>query len=66
MDPRKPGNKNMPDFDSLNDRLIAEEPTGPHLVINTNLDPENSTDNNPYYQGNQTQNPKAFREYFEE
>jgi hypothetical protein len=36
------------------------------LIIKTNLDPEDSTENNPYYQGKETNNPKAFRDYFEE
>lgn len=56
----------MPDFDQLNDRIIAESPAGPHLVIKTNLDPKNSTENNPYYHNEETKNPKQFRDYFEE
>jgi hypothetical protein len=66
MDPRQPGNNKMPDFDKLNDRIIAEQPSEPQFVIKTNLDPENSTENNPYYHGSETKNPKAFRDYFEE
>jgi hypothetical protein len=66
MEPRQPGNNKLPDFDELNDRIIAEQPSGPHLIIKTSLDPEDSTDNNPYYQGKETNNPKAFKDYFEE
>jgi hypothetical protein len=44
------GNKNLPDFDSLSDRVIAEATPEPSIVIKTNLDPENSKENNPYYQ----------------
>ena len=66
MEPRQPGNKKMPDFDQLNDRMIAESPSEPMIVIKTNLDPKDSTENNPYYQNDEVQNPKAFKEYFEE
>lgn len=66
MEPRQPGNKKMPDFDQLNDRVIAESPTEPMLVIKTNLDPKDATENNPYYHNEDAQDPKKFREYFEE
>ncbi|MDF2856469.1 MAG: hypothetical protein K0Q87_2320 [Neobacillus sp.] len=66
MESKLPGNKNMPDFDQLNDRFIAEQPSEPHIIIKTNLDPEDSTENNPYYHGTETKNPKAFKDYFEE
>jgi hypothetical protein len=66
MEPRQPGNNKLPDFDQLNDRIIAEQPSEPHLIIKTNLDPQDSTENNPYYQGKDTSNPKAFKDYFEE
>ncbi|MDQ1003680.1 hypothetical protein QFZ28_004080 [Neobacillus niacini] len=66
MEPRQPGNNKLPDFDQLNDRIIVEQPSGPHLIIKTNLDPQDSTENNPYYQGKETNDPKAFRDYFEE
>lgn len=66
MEPRQPGNNKMPDFDQLNDRIIAENSSGPHLVIKTNLDPKDSTENNPYYQSEAAKNPKQFRDYFEE
>jgi hypothetical protein len=66
MEPRQPGSNNLPDFNELDDRIIAEQPSGPHLIIKTNLDPEDSTVNNPYYQGKEANNPKAFKDYFEE
>lgn len=66
MEPRQPGNNKLPDFDQLNDRIIAEQPAEPHLIIKTNLDPQDSTENNPYYRGEDTSNPKAFKDYFEE
>lgn len=66
MEPKQPGNKKMPDFDKLNDRIIAEIPSQPMLVIKTNLDPKNVTDNNPYYQSRDINDPKEFKDYFEE
>nr|WP_310170242.1 hypothetical protein [Neobacillus niacini] len=63
MEPKKPGNKNFPDFNQLNDRIIAESPSQPILVIKTNLDSKNVTDENPYYQG---ENNKKFKEFFDE
>jgi hypothetical protein len=66
MEPRKPGNKNMPDFDQLNDRIIAESSSSPMLVIKTNLDPKDVTENNPYYQDTEVKNAKRMKEYFEE
>lgn len=66
LEPRQPGNKKLPDFQQLNDRIIAEQPMEPHLIIKTNLDPQDSTENNPYYQGKETSNPKAFKDFFEE
>jgi hypothetical protein len=41
------GNKDMPDFNELNDRVIAEEPKGPFFAIKTNLDIQGVKDN-PY------------------
>ncbi|MGG3466714.1 hypothetical protein ABES02_04070 [Neobacillus pocheonensis] len=66
MEPRQPGNKKMPDFDQLNDRVIAESTSEPMIVIKTNLDPKDSTENNPYYHNGEVRNPKAFKAYFEE
>ncbi|WP_088013536.1 hypothetical protein [Gottfriedia acidiceleris] len=66
-EPLQPGNKKLPDFNELNDRIIAEHgTTGPTLVIKTNLDPKDSTVDNPYYR-NETHTPKKpFKNYFEE
>jgi hypothetical protein len=65
MEP-KPGSKNLPDFDSLNDRIIAEHSSGPMIVIKTNVDPKDSTEDNPYYENKSKTDTKAFRDYFEE
>ncbi|MDE3838941.1 hypothetical protein C0966_06065 [Bacillus methanolicus] len=66
MEPTKPGNKKLPDFDSLNDRIIVTHSSEPMLVIKTNLDPKDSTEDNPYYKNNSRTDTKAFRNYFEE
>jgi UDP-galactopyranose mutase len=66
MEPSQPGNNQMPDFDHLNDRVIAQKTSTPTLVIKTNLDPKYSTENNPYYPDKNAKNPKLFRDYFEE
>ncbi|MFD2442966.1 hypothetical protein ACFSO7_03120 [Bacillus sp. CGMCC 1.16607] len=55
----------MPDFDSLDDRIIAEQPNQPMLVIKTNLDPKDPTENNPYFTSNNHTNKKAFQNYFD-
>ncbi|MBU8878296.1 hypothetical protein BGM26_04755 [Bacillus sp. FJAT-29790] len=66
-EPRQPGNKDLPDFEELNDRLIAERRTsGPTLEIKTNLDPKDSTVDNPYFQNDRNTDLKAFRDYFED
>lgn len=66
-EPKQPGNKELPDFNELNDRLIAERRTsGPTLVIKTNLDPKDSTIDNPYFQNDNKTDTEAFRDYFEE
>lgn len=66
MEPKKPGKEQLPDFDSLNDRVIANSPTGPMLVIKTNLDAKDATENNPYFHDDETKDPKKFKDYFEE
>ncbi|MDQ6597008.1 hypothetical protein E2K98_00630 [Bacillus salipaludis] len=63
MNPKQPGNKKLPDFDKLNDRIIAERPSEPMLVIKTNLDSKNVKEENPYYHG---ENTKEFQEFFDE
>lgn len=65
MEPKQPGNKQMPDFHELTYRMIAEQPSSPMLVIKTNLDPKDSTENNPYCRHNDTKDPNAFKDYFE-
>ena len=66
MEPQQPGNKKMPDFEQLNDRIILESTPTPMIVIKTNLDPKNVTENNPYYQDEEVKDPKAVKDYFEE
>ncbi|WP_040205071.1 hypothetical protein [Neobacillus jeddahensis] len=66
MDPKQPGNKEIPDFKQLNDRVIAESTPTPMIVIKTNLDPKDATENNPYYHNGEVHDPKALKEYFEE
>jgi hypothetical protein len=63
MDRENIGNNNLPDFKQLNDRLIAEPTSEPFLVIKTNLDSENPSVENPYYQ-NKTSNEKELNDYF--
>lgn len=65
-EPQQPGNKKMPKFKNLSDRVIAEAPTGPFLAIKTNLDPKDATEDNPYYQNQQETDKKAFLDFFEE
>lgn len=65
-EPRQPGSKQMPEFKNLSDRMIADKPNGPFLVIKTNLDPKDATEDNPYYQNKQQTDNKAFLDFFEE
>lgn len=66
-EPNQPGNKKLPDFDELNDRVIADQSiSGPTLVIKTNLDPKDSTVDNPYYQHEGKGAKKQFRDFFEQ
>jgi len=46
--------------------MIADRPSSPMLVIKTNLDPKEPTEENPYYQEGETKNLKEFKEYFKE
>ncbi|KOP83013.1 hypothetical protein ACFFHH_07010 [Cytobacillus solani] len=66
-EPRQPGNQSLPDFNELNDRIIAKRrTTGPMLEIKTNLDPKDSTIDNPYLQNKNNTDLKTFRAFFEE
>lgn len=62
MEKRK-SNEQLPDFKELNDRIIAEPTSSPHLVIKTNLDPKDVTEGNPYHTGTTDED---FLDYFEE
>lgn len=66
MEPRKPGSDKLPDFEQLEDRVIANHTEAPMLVIKTNLDPEDSTVDNPYYKNKDLTDTKEFRDYFNE
>jgi hypothetical protein len=55
--------KTLPDFQQLNDRIIAEPSDEPKVVIKTNLDPKQVTEENPYAQGNTRVN-KTFEAFF--
>ena len=55
--------KSLPDFDQLTDRLINEPSDEPMLVIKTNLDQKQVTEENPYAQGKQTVS-KTFETFF--
>lgn len=66
-EPFQPGNKKLPDFNELNDRVIAEpSASGPTLVIKTNLDPKDPTVDNPYFQNESKTSNKQFEDYFEQ
>ncbi|WP_442600443.1 hypothetical protein [Neobacillus sp. D3-1R] len=56
---------NLPDFDSLDDRMIARQPSSPMLVIKTNLDPKDVTEENPYLTDEANQDKNKFRNFFE-
>ncbi|WP_088105833.1 hypothetical protein [Halalkalibacter urbisdiaboli] len=55
----------MPDFDKLTDRVINEPPTSPMFVMKTNLDSEDVSEDNPYFEG-KVKNEQALENYFEQ
>ncbi|MCT8137330.1 hypothetical protein H1D32_05965 [Anaerobacillus sp. CMMVII] len=66
MEKNKGGNADMPNFDKLNDRIIAEPADTPFLVMKTNLDPKDVTEDNPYYRKGQKKDTETFKNYFEQ
>ncbi|NRD78921.1 hypothetical protein HPT25_16275 [Bacillus sp. BRMEA1] len=66
MEANKPGNKKLPDFDQLTDRVILDSPSEPMLVIKTNLDPKDATENNPYIHHQNEKNEKELKDFFNE
>jgi hypothetical protein len=66
MEPKQPGSKSLPNFKEMTDRVHANPGTGPQLVIKTNLDPSEVTEENPYVQSEQPTDPEEFRNYFKE
>lgn len=65
MDPKKPGNEKMPDFKQLDDRVIAEPTDAPTLVIKTNLDSNDVSEGNPYFEEN-GKNKQTLKDYFKD
>ncbi|MFJ7753826.1 hypothetical protein ACQKGI_03550 [Peribacillus muralis] len=63
MEYKKSGNKKIPDFKEMNDRIFREASQSPRLVIGTNLDAKNVKDGNPY---TGRVNSEGFEDYFEE
>ncbi|MGO4886485.1 hypothetical protein ACJ2A9_01895 [Anaerobacillus sp. MEB173] len=64
-----PKKNNMPDFDKLTDRIIAEAPSAPMFSIKTNLDSDDPTENNPYFSkdnGKTEAEMNKFKAYFDE
>jgi hypothetical protein len=55
--------KNLPDFKQLTDRFINEPSDEPMLVIKTNLDPKQVTEENFYAQGKKNVS-KTFEAFF--
>jgi hypothetical protein len=59
------GNKEMPDFDSLSDRVIAEPTPESTFAIKTNLDSTSSEEKNPYYsKDSTTEDKRKLDQYF--
>ncbi|MRH44517.1 hypothetical protein GH741_17880 [Aquibacillus halophilus] len=58
----------MPDFDSLDDRIIVEPSNSPRIVAKTNLDVKTNKDENPYATDNVTDDTeqRLFNEFFDE
>jgi hypothetical protein len=65
MEPRKPGNEQMPDFHELEDRIIAQPSSQPTLVIKTKLDPKDVTEQNLYHNKKNEKDSQSFQEFFE-
>lgn len=61
MDKKK---SDLPDFDELNDRVIAEPTSSPTLVIKTNLDSKNISKDNPYSKTSETST--EFKNFFKD
>jgi hypothetical protein len=66
MEPNQPGNEKLPDFKEMTDRLFINPYAGPQLVVKTNLDPNDATEENPYFKNDQMSDTEQFKEYFKE
>lgn len=56
-------NEKMPYFEQLNDRIIVEPTKSPTLVIKTNLDSDDPTEDNPYYTN---KDEEKIKQYFDD
>ncbi len=66
-EPLQPGNKDLPDFKELDDRIIAERCTSkPVFVLKTNLDPEDPSEENPYFKKGNDKNSEALKDFFDD
>jgi hypothetical protein len=54
----------LPDFNELNDRIIADPPSSPSIVIKTNLDSDNIEKENPY--SNHSETSTNFKNFFKD
>ncbi|KUP08121.1 hypothetical protein Q73_02870 [Bacillus coahuilensis m2-6] len=59
-------NESLPDFKELKDRMIAAPSSSPTLVIKTNVDPQDATEENPYYSNSSIDEEEHFRNFFHE
>lgn len=62
-------NKKTPDFDKLNDRVIAEASPSPTFTMRTNLDNDDALEDNPYYSSEDVRSEeerKKFKTFFNE
>ncbi|MCA1030464.1 hypothetical protein LCL95_05350 [Bacillus timonensis] len=56
----------IPNFDQLNDRIIAKASDEPRLVIKTNMDPQDSNEENPYTNDAKNSTPsQKFQDFFD-
>ena len=66
MEKHTPGNKKMPNFNQLTDRIIAEPSKGPFIVMKTNLDNNSIEEENPYFEVAKEEDKPTLREFFED
>ncbi|HZG71357.1 MAG TPA: hypothetical protein VEY51_07435 [Chondromyces sp.] len=64
MKANRAGNQEMPDFKEMSDRVTGGQPSEPMLVIKTNLDPKDITEENPYA-SNDSKTDEKFKKFFD-